>query len=630
MRIGEDFELDLRPRRLRRGNRVLKLERIPLEILILLLEHRGEIVSRDEIVARIWGNGVFLDTDNSIRGAIRKIRHALKDDPESPRFIQTISGRGYRYVGQAEPLTTDLTQSKLVESPLPAVSTPLDPVSMVAHDGKRLSRATRVLLATLTVVAIAACFWLANRYLAKTTAQPAIHSLAVLPLKNLSGDPTQEYLADGMTEEIIGRLASIRELRVVSRTSVMRFKDTKLSVPEVAKELNVDAIVEGSVIRDGGRIRVHAQLIRAATDAHFWSETYDREFKDVLSLESDVAQSVAQKIQVTITGPERDRLASVVPVAPEVYEKYLKGRWAFQNSKSKADVDNSIVFFQQAIAENPSFAPAYLGLADAYDGLGTIFIGAPPEEMRRKAMDAANKALQLDPQSVGAHIFMAGIYGVQWQWKQSEDEVRRALELNPNSPAAHDGMAFWLTCQGRTDEALTWARRARELDPGRVPGTLFWILFVSHRYPEAIRELSSALALRPDEPDLLWNLGYNLIANGQPEEAIPPLEKALAISNRSPGVMGVLIRAYAHAGRRPDALRLLAELKQRQKFGYVPTGAFVNAYLGLNDTDQAFAALEQGYKEHSNILQFLKVHPHFDPIRNDPRFRDLVHRVGLD
>ena len=616
IRFGEDFELDLVPRRLRRGTHVLKLERIPLEILILLLEHPREIVSREEIVARVWGEGVFLDTDNSIRGAIRKVRQALKDDADTPRFIETITGQGYRFVAPV----MDQTAEKPAH---------VEQAERKVDHSRRLARQW-LIVGTVCLLAVIAVLTYALSRPRIDAGASKVRSLAVLPLKNLSGDPTQEYLADGMTEEIIGRLASIRELRVVSRTSVMGFKDTKLTVPEVAKELNVDAIVEGSVIRDRDRIRVHAQLIRAATDAHFWSETYDREFKDVLSLESDVAQSVAQKIQVTITGPERDRLASVVPIAPEVYEKYLKGRWAFQNSKSKADVDNSIVFFQQAIAENPSFAPAYLGLADAYDGLGTIFIGAPPEEMRRKAMDAANKALQLDPQSVGAHIFMAGMYGVQWQWKQSEDEVRRALELNPNSPAAHDGMVFWLTCQGRTDEALTWARRARELDPGRVPGTLFWILFVSHRYPEAIRELRSALALRRDEPDLLWNLGYNLIANGQPEEAIPPLEKALAISDRSPGVIGVLIRAYAHAGRRPAAFRLLAELKQRQQSGYVPAGAFVNAYLGLGDTDQAFAALEQGYKEHSNILQFLKVHPHFDPIRNDPRFRDLIHRVGLD
>lgn len=627
--LGQGVEFDASSDELYRGGRVFKLERIPATVLLLLVENRGQVVGREEIVGRVWGKAVFLDTDNAINSAIRKIRQALKDDPDDPRFIQTISGRGYRFVGQAESAPAgigprpNLAPLVIAEIPKPVPATP--PASVTQ---KHLSRHA-LLLAAIAAVAIIGFAWLLLRKSVRPSPQSQIHSLAVLPLKNLSGDPTQEYLSDGMTESIIGRLSAIRELRVISRTSSMHLRDTKLSVPEIAKQLNVDAIVEGSVIRDGNRIRVHAQLIRAATDTHLWSETYDRDLHDLLALQSDVAQSIADKVQVTITGPERQRLARVAPVAPEVYENYLKGRFALGKVNDRADTEKSIAYFQQAIEKDPSFPPAYVGLSEAYMDLSTIYIGAPPEEMRRKAMDAASKALELDPQSVDAHVLLADMYQVQWQWNQAEAELRRTLELNPNNAAAHDGMARWLTCQGRTDEALDWARRARELDPERA-GNLIWTLFVSHRYPEAIRELRSVLALEPGDPGALWNLGYNLIANGQPEEAIPPLEKALAISNRSPGVAGVLIRAYAHAGRRGDALRLLAELKQRQKSGYVPAGAFINAYLGLGEMDEAFAALEQGYKEHSNILQFLKVHPHFDPIRNDPRFRDLVHRVGLD
>jgi len=434
-----------------------------------------------------------------------------------------------------------------------------------------------------------------------------------------------------MTESIIGRLSAIRELRVISRTSSMHFKDTHLSVPEIARQLNVDAIVEGSVIRVGNRIRVHAQLIRAATDTHFWSESYDRELKDLLSLQSDVAQSIADKVEVTITGPERQRLASVPPVAPEVYENYLKGQFALQKSNNRADIEKSIEYFQRAIEKDPSFAPAYLGLSDAYSYLSTIFIGVRPEEVRPKAIDAARKALELDPQSVDAHLRLGLMYRVEWRWSDSESELRRALELNPNSAAVQAAIAEGIACQGRTEEALVRIRRARELDPLAVSGdAVSWILFFSHHFPEAVQESRSAVALQPDDPGVLWSLGYALIANDQPEEAIAPMEKALALSDRSPGVVGVLIRAYAHAGRRADALRLLAELKRRQKSGYIPSAAFVNAYLGLGETDEAFAALEQGYKEHSNILQFLKVHPHFDPIRKDPRFKDLLHRVGLD
>jgi TolB-like protein/Tfp pilus assembly protein PilF len=459
---------------------------------------------------------------------------------------------------------------------------------------------------------------------------PKIRSLAVLPFKNLSGDPTQEYLADGMTEALIGRLSAIHDLRVVSNTSVMRFRNPQFSASDIAKSLGVDALVEGSVIRDGSRIRVTAQLIRGATDEHFWSETYDREQRDVLGLESELAQAIAKKVQVTVTGEEHERLTAAHPVAPEVYESYLKGRFSFNKSNSRADIEESIGFFEDALKKDPTFAPAYVGLADAFSDLGTVFIGAPPEETRPKVIRAARKALELDPSLAEAHVLLANTDQEQWHWAEAETEYRRALELNPNDAAAHAGLALWLLCQGRTEEALAWARRGRELDPLAVSGAAIgWILFQSHRYDEAIHESRSALAVEADNASALLTFGFALIANNQPGDAIPLLEKAVSVSNRSPAVIGVLIRAYAHAGRRSDALQLLGELKRRREAGYVPAGAFVNAYLGLGENDQAFAWLEQAYKEQSNILQFLKVHPFFDPIRGDPRFADLVRRVGL-
>ena len=461
-------------------------------------------------------------------------------------------------------------------------------------------------------------------------AGPKIRSLAVLPFKNLSGDPTQEYLADGMTEALIGRLSAIHDLRVVSNTSVMRFRNPQFSASDIAKSLGVDALVEGSVIRDGSRIRVTAQLIRGATDEHFWSETYDREQRDVLGLESELAQAIAKKVQVTVTGEEHERLTAAHPVAPEVYESYLKGRFSFNKSNNRADIEESIGFFEDALKKDPTFAPAYVGLADAFSDLGTVFIGAPPEETRPKVISAARKALELDPSLAEAHVLLADTDQEQWHWAEAETEYRRALELKPNDAAAHAGLALWLLCQGRTEEAVAWARRGRELDPLAVSGaTIGWILFQSHRYDEAIHESRSTLAVEADNASALLTLGFVLIANNQPGDAIPLLEKAVSVSNRSPAVIGVLIRAYAHAGRRSDALQLLGELKRRREAGYVPAGAFVNAYLGLGENDQAFAWLEQAYKEQSNILQFLKVHPFFDPIRGDPRFADLVRRVGL-
>lgn len=491
-------------------------------------------------------------------------------------------------------------------------------------------RSRWVALVGLAVVVALGATYIRHRNRADA-ARPKIKSLAVLPLKNLSGDPTQEYLADGMTDALIGRLSAIHDLRVISRTSVMRFKNPQLSVPEIAKTLGVDAIVEGSITRDGNRIRVTAQLIRAASDEHFWSETYDREMRDVLALQSDVAQSIAEKVEATVTGEEHERLTAARAVAPEVYESYLKGRFAFDKSNSKTSIEESIGYFNDAIKRDPTFAPAYLGLAEATSELGSNFIGDPPDAASQKAISAARTALELDPDLVDAHVFLAEMQQEQWHWADAEAEFRRALELNPNDAGAHEGLAWWLLFHGRTEEALQWAERGRELDPLAVSGThIGWMLFIARRYDEAIHELRTVLAAQLDEPVALWDIGIVLVDKNQPQDAIPTLEKAVSLSDRSPGVIGTLIRAYAQAGRRGDALRLLGELQQRRKVGFVPAGPFVNAYLGLDENEQAFVWLEQAYKEHSSILPFLKVDPGFDPIRGDPRFTDLVHRVGLD
>ncbi len=501
------------------------------------------------------------------------------------------------------------------------------------EEEKRTPRVSRwLVLGGVAVLALFAVTYVITRVLAsKNATRPKITSLAVLPLKNLSGDPTQEYLADGMTEALIGRLSNIHDLRVVSRTSAMHFKDTQLSVPEIARTLRVDALVEGSVIRDGSRIRVTAQLIRGATDEHFWYEAYDRELRDALALESEVAQSIARRVEVTVTGEERARLVAARHVSPEVYESYLKGQFQFAKSNRRADVEKSIAYFEEAIRRDPAFAPAYVGLAVAYERLGRIFIGAPPHEVLPKMIGAARKALELDPQLSDAHALLAAIYQKQWQWADAEAEYKRALELNPNDVTAHLGRSDWLLCQGRTEEALAWAQRARELDPlGVNGGEIGWILLQARRYDEAVREFHSVLALHSDDALALWGLGFVLIAKGQSEEAIPVLEKTVSIMNRSPGSIGMLATAYAHAGRRTQALRLLGDLKRRRQTTYVPAGAFISTCLALGDYDQAFAWLERAYQEQSNILQVLKVDPFFDPVRGDPRFTDLVRRVGLD
>ena len=500
-----------------------------------------------------------------------------------------------------------------------------------SHPGAPAARRNRLWIALTAALCLCLLVgaWLVFRHRATATAEPRIRSLAVLPLRNLSGDPAQDYCADGMTEEVIGRLSMIRGLRVISRTSAMQFKDTRLSAPEIARTLGVDALVEGSVIREGDRIRVHVQLIRGATDEHIWSESYDRELGDALTLESDVAQSIAQKVKVTVTGDEHARLVAARPVSSEVYESYLKGLLAKGNTK--AETEKKIALFNQAIGKDPTFAPAYVGLADAYWSLGTIFVGAPPSETRPKVISAAQKALELDPELADAHVTLAAIYMRQWKWAEAEAEYRRALDLKPNDAAAFDGFSDWLLCHARMEEALAWARRARELDPlGMSSDTIAWTLFNARRYDEAIRESRNTLAVKPDDAFPLWHLGWALFYNHQVEEAIRVWEKAAAVSDRSPGIIGTLVWAYAHTGRRADALRLLEELKKHQQTGYVPAAAFVHAYIGLGDNDEAFAWLERAYGEQSNFLIYLKVFPLFDPLRGDLRFKDLVRRVGLD
>ena len=487
-----------------------------------------------------------------------------------------------------------------------------------------------VALAVVVTVVLLATGYLTFRLRRTASVPPHIHSLAVLPFRNLSGSASQDYLADGVTEALIGRLAGIHDLRVISHTSVMRFKNPQLSVPEIAKALGVDAVVEGSVIRDGTQIRVTAQLIRGATDEHFWSETYDRELRDALTLESEIAQEIAEKVEVTVTGREHARLAAARAVEPEVYESYLKGSFALGQGSTRAAVEESIGDFKSTIKQDPSFAPAYLGLAEAYRDLGTVFFGVSPSETRPKAIAAARKALELDPNLAEAHSFLANVLQQDWQWEQAETEYGRALELAPNDANASAGYALWLSCEGRTDEAVTWIRRARQLDPIAVAGgSVSWILFQARRYDESVREARGALAVQPDNGWTLLALGFALNADNQATEAVQVLEKAFSLSKGSPAVAGVLIRAYAHAGRRGDALKLLAELKRRKASGYVPAAAFVNAYLGLGDNEQAFVWIESAVKEKSNILQFVKTHPYFDPIRSDPRFADLVKRIGL-
>jgi tetratricopeptide (TPR) repeat protein len=348
----------------------------------------------------------------------------------------------------------------------------------------------------------------------------------------------------------------------------------------------------------------------------------------VLALESEVAQSIVERVKVTLTGEELSRLVEARYVSPEVYESYLKGETGPQNTAAELNLARS--YFEGAIRKDPTFAPAYVGLASLYVQLGTIFVGASPADVRPKTLSAAKKALELNPDLSEGHVLVADVYQKRWQWSDAEAEYKRALQLKPNDATANLGFARWLLAQGRTEEAVAWGWRARELDPfGKTGIEVGWILFCARRYDEAIRELRSMLVIHPDSAFARWFLGFALIGKGQPAEAIRELEQTASMTHRNPGSLEVLAAAYGYAGRRAEALRLIEELKLRQKETYVPAGAFINPYLGLRDYDAALTGFERAYTEQSNILQFVKVQPFFDPLRGNPRFEALVHRIGL-
>ncbi|HTQ59226.1 MAG TPA: tetratricopeptide repeat protein [Candidatus Solibacter sp.] len=461
------------------------------------------------------------------------------------------------------------------------------------------------------------------------SAHASIRSIAVLPLANFSGHPEQDYLSDGMTEALIGRLSEIQGLRVISRTSVMQFKGTRESVPAIARELNVDAVIEGSVLRSGDKIHVSLRLIRARSEERVWSSEYDRELRDVLALQSEVAGGIARSIEVAAADERTASSGAQRTVAPEAYDTYLKGHFAL-HKQSRAGLEEALHFFQASIKADDTFAPAYVGVAEVDNELGTVYFGSPPGDSRPKVIAAARKALELDPDLAEARVLLANAQQKDWQWAEAETEYRRAIELSPSDANARSGLADWLECQGRTEEALLSARRAEELDPLAFHGIeVGWILFLSRRYDESIQELQSALRIEPENPMAFWYLGFALDGARRYDEAIPTLEKAASLSNQSSAVLGVLVAAYAMGGHRAEALHILDELQRRRQIGYVPSGAFLNAYLGLGDKEESFRWLERAAEERSNILQFLKVHPCFDLLRDDPRFAGYLRRTHL-
>jgi TolB-like protein/DNA-binding winged helix-turn-helix (wHTH) protein/tetratricopeptide (TPR) repeat protein len=629
----DEFEVDLGSAELWvRGNRT-RLQDQPFQVLRVLLERRGEIVTRDALKQILWPADTFVDFDDGLNTAVRKIRDALGDSAEKPRYIETIPRRGYRFVGRLIDVAPAILLSPVKETKGSAEQAKTNaagssPAAAVNQKGV-FSRRRRILLAGVAVLTVVFVVLFLYRGSAKGAKQPAVRSLAVLPLKNLSGDPTQEYLADGMTEALIGRLAGIQNLRVISRTSVTRFKDTHLSVPEIAGTLGVDAIVEGSVIREGDRIRVHAQLIRGTTDEHVWSEAYDRDLRDVLSLQSEVAQAVARKVEVTISGEEHARLSAVRAVDPEAYEAYLKGRY-YWNKRTAESMPKAALYFEQAISKDPTFGAAYSGLADCNSGLA--WHGFFPAEVLTKAYAAAQKAVELDPQSAEAHASLALVLEHKWDWAGAEVEFKRALELNPQYANAHHWYGDYLSIQGRHDEALVEAKRALKLDPlNLMIGT--WVglrYYLARRYDSAIEQSRNTVDLDPNFAAAHLILGESYVRQGKHKEGLEELQKAASLSGDSPLYMAQVGVSLALAGEKKQALRIIHDLQDTSGKRYVSPYGVAQIYATLNDKEQTYKWLETAYRDRAVWMSYLAVDPAFDSIRSEARFRDLLHRAGLD
>jgi len=473
VRFGDDFELDLRSRKLSRAGRSVKLERIPTDILTLLLEMKGDLVTREQIIERVWGRDVFLDTDNSINGAIRKIRQALRDDPEDPQFIQTVTGCGYRFIAPiAEPEAGSSIMPSAGDAALlaPRQSTgSSDPnYARPVRDTSLLS--LRIAFVTVAIVLLVA---LGAYFLVRRSASQATESgrsmLAVLPFENFTGDPAQDYFSDGLTEEMISQLGNLdpAHIGVIARTSVMHYKHSQEPLPRIADELGVQYVIEGSVRRDSSRVRITAQLIQVKDQSHLWARQYDRDLKDLLSLQAEIARAAANEVEFSLNGHRPIHLAPPATDAAnhyEAYDLYLKGRF-FWNKRTVQGLRQAIDCFQQAIALDPGFARAYAGLADSYALLGG-YSDAPQIESMSKARAAALKALELDEKLAEAHTSLALITeNFDFDWTAAGKEYRRALELNPNYATAHQWYAEYLSLLGRFDEALAESDQARRLDP---------------------------------------------------------------------------------------------------------------------------------------------------------------------
>lgn len=614
------FEVDLQAGELRRDGRLIKLQEQPFRLLTLLLARPGQIVGRDEIQRTLWPPGIYVDFEHGIGTAVRKLRATLGEEGEVDRYIETVPRRGYRFIAPVE-----VTATRKREPTLAPAS-----ASEAGHPERKPRSQTgrsRVWWIAAAIVLLAAVYLGYRRLRPPPAKASGPIRIAVLPFLNLSGDPSQEYFADGMTEALITELGRSGSLSVISRTSAMHYKGTTKTLPEIAAELNVDMIVEGSVIRSGTKVRVTAQLLDAHQDRHTWASTYDRDQRDIIALQDKLARDITREVGARLMLAGAPRTRPPPSVAPAAFESYLQGRFHY-NKRTEADVQTALQCFESATRDDPDFAPAYSGMALCYLRLGDNTM--PASEALIPAQNAATRALQLDPNWSQTHSARALLELAGRRWPSAEVEFKTALQLNPADADTNLEYALFLAQSGRLNEATSQFRQAMENDPLSVPlssaAAIPW--YYGRHYHEAIDQYQRALDMDPTYFRAIEGIGVALAVSGDYDAAAHDLERAQKIED-VPEISGYLGYVYARSGKRAQATRLLRVLTERAEARFVSPADILPIPLGLGDKDAAFRLLDQAYEDHSDTLRTLKMDPIFDPICADPRFLDLERRVGL-
>jgi len=620
------FEVDLRTGQLTKSGLRLRLQEQPFQVLAMLVERPGELVSREELRSRLWPRTI-VDFDHGLNKAINKIREALGDSAENPRFVETVARRGYRFLADVEAIDAASRQPETS----PYVVGDADPLSggQPGAARKRLppSLAWRLFGFGLALVLAVALFGILHPW---NHPSSQIRSLAVLPLENLSGDSSQDYFAEGMTDELITRLGQISALRVISRASVMTYRGARKPLAEIARELNVEAVVEGSVLRSGDRVRITAQLIEVPADRDMWGQSYEGDLGDTLTLQNRVARAIAEQIRATLSGQEKAALEKSKAVNPEAYEAYLKGRY-FWNKRTGDGLKKAIGYFNLAIEKDPNYAEAYSGLADSYALSGDWeYAILSPRDASANAKAAATKALALDDSLAEAHTSLAFALDLyDWDWAFADKEYQRAIELNPGYATAHHWYAWHSIVMGRSSEGIFELRKAESLDPLSliISADLADALCIAHLYDEAVQQSRKTLEMDPNFALAHYQLGQVFEQKHMHNEAIAELQRAIELSGGNAAFDSNLAYAYAASGRRDEAIKIAKDLETPQRQSSAADANIALIYVGLGDNDQAMIWLYKAYQARFNPSILLR--PAFDPLRSDARFQNLLRRIGL-